>query len=161
MIPVITWTQESRNKLKTEVEQFFADDPEKTEELFLQSVARLKLLSAADWFIIRKHDKPPAVLSAVMSAACSLMLVEDTWENARNLVGSSVQNMKVNAVPFFPASLVNAMLSALCAEYSLRTRVLGYEALMKEPAGGGRVGMNSKSNSEVSNPWTGVVHHGS
>lgn len=150
MIPVITWTQENRNKLETEVGQFFADDPEKTEELFLQAVARLKLLSAADWFIIRKHDNPPAVLSAVMSAACSLMLVEDTWESARILVGSSVQNMKVNAISFFSASLVNAVHSALCAEYSPCTHVLGYDALMNEPSEGGSVGVNSKSNSEAS-----------
>ena len=81
-----------------QVEQFYADDQDKTRELFLQAVARLKTIPRADWFVVRNYEKPPPVLAALMSAVCTLMLVRDTWKSARSLVGSSSQNMKVRVL---------------------------------------------------------------
>ncbi|CAM9878774.1 unnamed protein product, partial [Laminaria digitata] len=87
--------QENRDKLEAEVEQFYADDAGKTRELFLDAVKRLKTITGADWFMVRNYDKPPSVLATLLSAVCTLMLVRDSWKSARNLVGSSVQNMEV------------------------------------------------------------------
>lgn len=77
------------------MEQFYADDPGKTRELFLEAAKKLKSIQGSDWFMVRNYDQPPPVLAALFSAVCTLMLVRDSWKSARNLVGSSVQNMEV------------------------------------------------------------------
>ena len=87
--------QANRGKLEAEVEQFYADDPGKTRELFLEAAKKLKSIQGSDWFMVRNYDQPPPVLAALFSAVCTLMLVRDSWKSARNLVGSSVQNMEV------------------------------------------------------------------
>lgn len=87
--------QENRDKLEAEVEQFYTDDPGETRELFHQSIKRLKTITSADWFMVRNYDPPPPVLAALLTTVCTLMLVRDSWKSARNLVGSSVQNMEV------------------------------------------------------------------
>lgn len=86
--------QANRDKLEAEVEQFYADDPGKTRELFLDTVKKLKKMQGSDWFMVRNYDQPPPVLATLFSAVCTLMLVRDSWKSARNLVGSSVQNME-------------------------------------------------------------------
>lgn len=88
--------QENRDKLEAEVEQFYADDPGKTRELFLEAINKLKKMKGSDWFMVRNYDQPPPVLATLFSAVCTLMLVRDSWKSARNLVGSSVQNMEVH-----------------------------------------------------------------
>lgn len=87
--------QANREKLEAEVEQFYADDPGKTRELFLEAGKKLKNIQGSDWFMVRNYDQPPPVLASLFSAVCTLMLVRDNWKSARNLVGSSVQNMEV------------------------------------------------------------------
>lgn len=87
--------QANRDKLEAEVEQFYADDPGKTKELFLDAARKLESIPGSDWFMVRNYDQPPPVLAALFSAVCTLMLVRDSWKSARNLVGSSVQNMEV------------------------------------------------------------------
>lgn len=87
--------QANRGKLEAEVEQFYADDPGKTRQLFLEAAERLKSIKGSDWFMVRNYDKPPPVLASLLSAVCTLMLVRDSWKSARNLTGSSVQNMEV------------------------------------------------------------------
>lgn len=89
--------QTNRDKLEAEVEQFYHDDPDKTREQFHSAVQRLKTVDGAEWFIVRNYDQPPPVLAALMSAVCTLMLARDSWKSARNLIGSSVQNMEVRA----------------------------------------------------------------
>lgn len=78
------------------MEQFYADDPDNTRELFLETVKKLKDMQGSDWFMVRNYDQPPPVLATLFSAVCTLMLVRDSWKSARNLVGSSVQNMEVH-----------------------------------------------------------------
>lgn len=78
------------------MEQFYADDRDNTREKFLSVVDKLKNITEEEWFIVRNYKDPPPVLAALMSAVCTLMLVRDNWKSARNLVGSSVQNMEVN-----------------------------------------------------------------
>lgn len=89
--------QTNRDKLEAEVEQFYHDDPDNTREQFHAAVQRLKTIAGSEWFIVRNYDQPPPVLAALMSAVCTLMLVRDSWKSARNLIGSSVQNMEVRA----------------------------------------------------------------
>lgn len=87
--------QENRDKLEAEVEQFYMDDPGQTRREFLDTVEKLKKFVGSDWFMVRNYDQPPPVLATLMSAVCTLMLVRDSWKSARNLIGSSVQNMEV------------------------------------------------------------------
>ncbi|CAM9672084.1 unnamed protein product, partial [Discosporangium mesarthrocarpum] len=84
----------NKEKLEAEVEQAYVDDPDQTRRAFLLSVEELKKLSSADWFLMRNYDEPPAVLASLMSAVCTLMMVRDSWKSARNLLGTSVQNME-------------------------------------------------------------------
>ena len=95
LLPVYRSHQANKGKLEAEVEQFYADDPGKTRELFLETTKKLKSIEGSDWFMVRNYDQPPPVLASLFSAVCTLMLVRDSWKSARNLVGSSVQNMEV------------------------------------------------------------------
>lgn len=91
-----TYEQANRDKLEAEVEQFFVEDPGGTKQLFLDAIEKLKAMQGSDWFMVRNYDQPPPVLATLFSAVCTLMLVRDSWKSARNLVGSSVQNMEVS-----------------------------------------------------------------
>lgn len=87
----------NRHKLEAEVEQFYVDDPDGVRDAFLAAVECLKLLTASDWYTVRNYAEPPPALASLMSAVCTLMLVRDSWKSARNLVGSSTQNIEVTA----------------------------------------------------------------
>lgn len=76
------------------------DDPKQTRREFLDTVEKLKKFAGSDWFMVRNYDEPPPVLATLLSAVCTLMLVRDSWKSARNLIGSSVQNMEVQCTPW-------------------------------------------------------------
>lgn len=85
----------NQDKLEAEVEQFFEDDEANTQRDFFAAVDSLKKMTGGDWFMVRSYEEPPDVLATLMSAVCSLMLVEYNWKRAQNLVGSSLHNIQV------------------------------------------------------------------
>ncbi|CAM9696552.1 unnamed protein product, partial [Ectocarpus sp. 12 AP-2014] len=121
----------NRDKLEAEVEQFYADDPGRTRKLFLEAVERLKTIEGSDWFMVRNYDKPPPVLATLMSAVCTLMLVRDSWKSARNIVGSSVQNMEARDEEALAVKYDCKLVYRLEHEFSPYTRCDAQDVMLK------------------------------
>eukprot|EP00903_Cladosiphon_okamuranus_P009107 g8702.t2 len=121
----------NRDKLEAEVEQFYADDPGKTRELFLDAAKKLKSITGSDWFMVRNYDQPPPVLASLFSAVCTLMLVRDSWKSAKNLVGSSVQNMEEGDEEALAVKYDSKLVYRLENEFSPYTRCDAQDVMLK------------------------------
>lgn len=123
--------KENRDKLEAEVEQFYVDDPKQTRREFLDTVEKLKKFAGSDWFMVRNYDEPPPVLATLLSAVCTLMLVRDSWKSARNLIGSSVQNMEDGDNEALHVSYDCKLIYRLETEFSPYTRCDSSGVMMK------------------------------
>ena len=74
------------------IESFWLEDTDNTRDNFLEACKNLEPLQRTDWFQLRHYHEPPLLIESVMSAVCLLMLEEDTWKSAQQLLGNSQQN---------------------------------------------------------------------